>query len=72
MRNVKFQFKELFNSNPSNSEDRRAMMESFCSNIRTDLNSVIDEYLCVLFSKWLVTSLSNAFSNGFIYPYSYS
>ncbi len=30
------QYKELFKSNPSNPEDLRAMMESLCTNIRTD------------------------------------
>ncbi len=36
------QYKELFNSNPSNPEDLRAMMESLCTNIRTDPNSASD------------------------------
>ncbi len=36
------QCKELFNNNPSNPEDLRAMMESLCTNIRTDPKSISD------------------------------
>ncbi len=36
------QYKELFNSNPSNPDDLTAMMESLCTNIRADSNSVSD------------------------------
>ncbi len=34
--------KQLFNINPSNPEDLRAMMESLCTNIRTDPKSDSD------------------------------
>ncbi len=36
------QYKELFNSNPSNPEEPRVTVESLCTNIRTDPNSVSD------------------------------
>ncbi len=41
------QYKELFNSNPSNPEDLRAMIKRLRTDIRTDPNSVGD--CCITF-----------------------
>ncbi len=41
------QYKQLFNSNPLNPEDRRTLIESLCTKIRTNPKSVSD--CCVIF-----------------------